>query len=395
MKELERYERQIAIPQIGIEGQKKLQEAKVLVVGAGGLGCPVLTYLMCTGVGDIKVIDEDIVSETNLNRQFFYSMKDIGQPKVMIATQHLKEQNPDVQICGEQIRVTRDNVRQLVRDVDVVVDCVDNIETRLIMNEACIEANVPLVEGGIQDFYGFVTVVDGQHACLECMGFQNQKRKGITPTIGATAGVIGSMQALECVKLILGELPIAHGKMLQYDGMLGTMESIDIHPSSHCRFHGTKGSTKGRKTQEHQDIMKYDVREITRFRSKELGPEQRSSCELVEDLGMKGDKYAQGGERQLTLIGSRGKEWIQAQKTGFCFRKCKENLCLEGSLESLHCGDKLQIGEAVLEITIDTKDCYPDLCSLHQQESQAVECLLKEELRYAKVITSGRVDITK
>lgn len=382
MRKQERYERQIAISQIGLEGQKKLQEAKVLVIGAGGLGCPVLTYLTCSGVGDIKVIDEDVVSESNLNRQFFYNMEDIGKAKALVAVEHLKKQNPDIEICGEVIRVTCDNVKRLVRNVDVVVDCVDNMETRLIMNEACLAADVPLVEAGIQEFYGFVTVVDRDHACLECMGFQNQVAKKITPTIGATAGVIGSMQALECIKIILGDLSVAYGKMLQYDGILGILDSIEIYPSKCCRFHGKQ-----------EYIFTYGVKAITRFRSKELGPESLENCQLIEGLGMEGDKYAKGGERQLTLIGSRGKMWMNEQKGGFCFRKCKENLCIEGSLKNLRKGDKIQIGQAILEITIDEKDCYPELCSLHHQGEQDIICLLREELRYAKVISSGQVAI--
>ncbi len=385
MEKEERYERQIAIPQIGLDGQKKLQEAKVLVIGAGGLGCPVLTYLTCAGVGDIKVIDEDIVSESNLNRQFIYSKEDIGKSKAKLVAAHLQKQNSNIKICGEEIRVTKDNMEQLIREVNVVVDCVDNIETRLVVNEACMKADIPLVEAGIQDFYGFVTVVGREHACLECMGFTHNQAKKITPTLGATAGIIGSMQALECVKLILG-MPTLYGKMLQYDGIYGTLDTIGIRKSNTCRFHGDKEGNS------HQ-VLTYDVKEITRFRSKELGPEELGSCVLLAELGMEGDKYAKGGERQLTLIGSRGKMWIKEQKSGFCFNKCKENLCLIGSLVDLKKGDRIQVGEAILEITIDEKDCYPELCIIHSQKKEELLCLLKEELRYAKVVSSGKVNI--
>ncbi len=386
MKKQERYERQIAIPTIGLEGQKKLQEAKVLVIGAGGLGCPVLTYLMCAGVGDIKVIDEDMVSESNLNRQFIYTMEDIGKPKAILAAEYVQQHNPNIAVCGEVIRITQENAKQIVNTVDVVVDCVDNIETRLIMNEACLEAEIPLIEAGIQDFYGFVTVVDKEYACLECMGFQNNIVKSVTPTLGATAGIIGSMQALECVKIILGMDTIARGKMLQYDGLSGTIDTIEIHKSNQCRFHNHVEKQEG-------ILITFDTKEITRFRSKELGPESLMECKLIEALGMEGDKYAKGGDRQLTLMGSRCKEWMKGQNYGFCFRKCKENLCLDGSLKNLKRGDRIQVGEAVLEITIDKKDCYPDLCQFHMQENQNVLCLLKEELRYAKVISTGKVVI--
>ncbi|MFI3172917.1 MAG: ThiF family adenylyltransferase [Eubacteriales bacterium] len=378
MNQQERYERQIAIPQIGIEGQAKLQDARVLVIGAGGLGCPVLTYLTASGVGDIKVIDEDIVSESNLNRQFIYRKEDIGEPKAMLAVARMKVQNSNVKICGEVTRVDLNNVDRLVTSVDVVVDCVDNIETRLLVNEACMKARVPLVEAGIQDFYGFVTVVSPEHACLECMGFQNNTAKRITPTIGATAGIIGSMQALECIKIILGLDTIAYGKMLQYDGLYGTIDVVPIQKSPECCVHKML-------------VPRYDVKEITRFRSDELGAEQVEECTLIQDLGMAGDKYAKGGERQLTLLGSRAKEWMKDKNGGFCFRKCRENLCLEGSISSLRCGDRIRVGESVLEITIDQKDCYPDMCGIHHNLQEDVECLLKEELRYAKVNSSGKV----
>lgn len=382
MMNQERYERQIAIAQIGLEGQQKLQDAKVLVIGAGGLGCPVLTYLVCSGVGDIKVIDEDIVSESNLNRQFIYNQEDIGQPKALLAAKRLQSQNPDIKICGEVLRVNQGNVSQLVEHVDVVVDCVDNIETRLLMNEACIKAGVPLVEAGIQDFYGFVTVVDQGHACLECMGFQKNVVKKVTPTIGATAGIIGSMQALECIKIILGISTIAHGEMLQYDGLYHTLDTVKIEKSAMCRFHGN-----------HEVVIPtYEVREITRFRSRELGPERLEQCELVEGLGMTGDKHAKGGEKQLTLMGEPGKTWMKEQGQGFCFKKCKENLCLVGSLKSLKCGDKLQVGNAILEVTIDQKDCYPEMCNLHHSIEEREMCLLKEEFRFAKVVSSGKID---
>lgn len=385
MKNQERYKRQIAIPQIGTEGQQRLQDAKVLVVGAGGLGCPVLTYLTCSGVGYIYVIDEDIVSESNLNRQFFYEQEDIGKPKAELAAKRLQRQNPSITVCGEVLRVTKNNVKQFVESVDVVVDCVDNMETRVIMNEACLQADVPLVEAGIQDFYGFITVVDKEHACLECMGFQKNLEKRVTPTVGATAGIIGSMQALECIKIILGILPIATGKLLQYDGIYGTVDTVKIEPSPTCRFHGNNGRGK----------LKYEVTEITRFRNKELGLEQLQVCNLIENHGMEGDKYAKGGDRQLTLIGSRGKEWMKEQGNGFCFKKCKENLCLADSLVGLKCGDQLQVGTAILEITIDQKDCYPDMCSLHKEGNNSLKCLLKEELRYAKVVSSGTVHIVE
>ena len=237
MSENTRYERQIAIEQIGEIGQEKLKAARVLVVGAGGLGSPVLTYLARAGVGYIKIVDLDVVSETNLNRQFFYHNEDIGASKAILASESLQKQNPEIQVCGIETRITEENVGELLEGIDIVVDCVDNIKTRLIMNKACIRNNIPLVEAGIEDFYGFVTVVRRECACLECMGFRDSSTQNFTPTLGATAGVVGSMQALECIKIILGMKGIAYGKMIQYDGIEGTIEAIPIEIASHCLTH--------------------------------------------------------------------------------------------------------------------------------------------------------------
>ena len=237
MSENTRYERQIAIEQIGEVGQAKLGAARVLVVGAGGLGSPTLTYLARAGVGYLKVIDLDVVSESNLNRQFFYHNDDLGKSKAILASERLRKQNPEIQVCGVETRITEENIAKLLVDIDVVVDCVDNIETRLIMNRACMKKGIPLVEAGIADFYGFVTVVHRESACLECMGFQADDVQKVTPTLGATAGVVGSMQALECIKIILGMDGVAYGKMLQYDGINGTLETIPIGVADHCCIH--------------------------------------------------------------------------------------------------------------------------------------------------------------
>ncbi len=381
MSEQVRYERQMAIQQIGKEGQAKLGAARVLVVGAGGLGSPTLTYLARAGVGYLKVIDLDVVSESNLNRQFYYHNDDIGKSKAILASERLRKQNPEIQVCGVETRITKENVEKLLEDIDVVVDCVDNIETRLIMNQACIQKDIPLVEAGIADFYGFVTVVHRESACLECMGFQEDVTQKATPTLGATAGVIGSMQALECIKIILGMDGVAYGKMIQYDGIECTMETIPIGIAEHCRIHQAIKC----------NIHSYKVVDIVRQTEKGKPEEHLQSAELIASYGLDGDRYAGTGDQQITLIGSRGQKWMEEQDTkGICFKRCKANFVIEGSIRTFKQGEQIQLGDAVLEITIDQKGCHPEDCP---RDQHGEHCLLYQELRYAKVIKSGNVRI--
>lgn len=234
----ERYQRQIMLPQIGEEGQKKLQKARVTVIGAGGLGSPVLTYLTEAGVGHIRCVDEDVVSLTNLNRQFLHAEQDIGKYKVDSAKVKLKALNSSVQIETVCSRVTEKNAGELVAGSSVVVDCVDNISTRLCVNRACLGQGIPLVEGGISGFYGFVTAILPEYACLECMGYHEGMEETTIPAVGVTAGVIGSLQANECLKIILGIGEPFYGRMLQYDGLTGSFEEIEVMKSEDCRLHG-------------------------------------------------------------------------------------------------------------------------------------------------------------
>ncbi len=235
---MERYLRQMLLPQIGESGQEKLSRARVLVVGAGGLGCPTLTYLGAAGVGLIRIADFDEVSETNLNRQFFYGPSDMGKNKAVYARGHLLKQNPSITIEAVPTKVTRDNVRGLVDDVDIVVDCVDNIRTREVLNEVCMEKNIPLIEAGVEGYYGFLTILTKEGHCLDCLGMGSMDdNKGPVGIIGTTAGILGSMQANECLKMILEiESDLTH-KVLQYDALRGTIEHIEVERDPNCNRH--------------------------------------------------------------------------------------------------------------------------------------------------------------
>ncbi len=154
-----------------------------------------------------------------------------------MAKLYLNHQNPGLNIEAISEKVTTDNVSELMDGVDVLVDCVDNIETRLLLNRECLKKNVPLIDGGVEGFYGFATVVKRDSACLECMGFYDAKPKGPAPVIGITAGIIGLFEANECLRLLLGYESDIAGKYLQYDGTKQTIQKIDVKVSPNCSAH--------------------------------------------------------------------------------------------------------------------------------------------------------------
>lgn len=233
-----RYDRQMLIPQIGQEGQKKLEQSTVTVIGTGGLGSPVLTYLTSAGVGTIRVFDYDVVSESNLNRQFLHHTGDVGKLKTLSAKEKLSQLNPDVDLVIYNKILETDNVEAFISGSDVVVDCVDNIDTRIVVARACIKLDIPLVEGGVDSFFGFVMDIGRDFPCLSCLGYEKVKPKTPIPIVGVTAGVIGSMQANECIKLLLGIGEPLYGRMLYYDGLSATWDEIRVKKADNCPVHG-------------------------------------------------------------------------------------------------------------------------------------------------------------
>lgn len=200
----ERYQRQIIIESIGESGQAKLCESRVLVVGAGGLGSPVLFYLCAAGIGNLGIIDYEKVEISNLNRQILYTEADVSEYKAAIAAKKLHAQNPSVNFLEYTQKLTKDNIANIFPGYDVIVDCVDNITTRMLVAHACHDLGITLVEGGIHGFSGFVMSIQHGTACLGCLIHSKTEYGETIPALGATAGVAGSIQAAECIKLLLG-----------------------------------------------------------------------------------------------------------------------------------------------------------------------------------------------
>ena len=222
--ELQRYSRQIILQEIGIEGQEKLKNASVLVVGAGGLGCPCLQSLTAIGIGKIGIIDSDIVDITNLQRQILYNVDDIGKSKSDTAKQKLMKSNPHIDFTSYNMRLTTDNINDLIKDYDIIIGCPDNFNTRLIIDDACKSHNKPFVFGAVSQFVGQVSVFNYKgsgsyrdlffHNVNEIEENNDPMSKGI---IGALTSIIGSMQANEAIKIILDKGTVLNGKLFVFD----------------------------------------------------------------------------------------------------------------------------------------------------------------------------------
>lgn len=225
-QEIKRYSRHLLLSEIGLEGQKKLKQAKVLVIGAGGLGCPVLQYLTAAGLGTIGIVDFDVVDETNLQRQVLYSVEDVGKPKAEVARQKLSQQNPNLKFKIQNLKLSPENVIEIFREYDIILDGSDNFATRYLVNDACIALDKPFVYGSILKFEGQVSVFNfGKDApSYRCL-FPNPPSVEEAPNcsevgvMGVLAGIIGCLQANEVIKMICGFGELLSGKLLLFDAL--------------------------------------------------------------------------------------------------------------------------------------------------------------------------------
>lgn len=235
-----RYSRHFLLPEIGEKGQEKLLNAKVLLIGAGGLGSPAAFYLAAAGVGTLGILDDDVVDESNLQRQILHSTDRVGMSKVESARQVLNALNPDVTIVAHETRLTKENALQIFKDYDVIVDGADNFATRYLVNDACVILGKPNVHGSIFRFEGQATVFDAEHGpCYRCL-FPDPPPPDLAPNcaeagvLGVLPGVIGVLQATEAVKLIAGIGTPLTGRLLLYDALDATFREMRLQKDPAC-----------------------------------------------------------------------------------------------------------------------------------------------------------------
>ncbi|MCW5798376.1 MAG: molybdopterin-synthase adenylyltransferase MoeB [Nitrospira sp.] len=243
-EQITRYSRHILLAEVGGKGQKKIAQARILIVGAGGLGSPAALYLAAAGVGTIGLIDSDVVDLSNLQRQVIHHTSDVGRPKVLSAKEKIQALNPDVTVVQYEDRFMARNALELVRDYSVVIDGVDNFPAKFLINDACYLGGKPLVHGGILRFDGRVfTILPGQSACYRCI-FTQPPPPGLVAScqeagvLGALAGVIGTIQATEALKLILGIGRPLTDRMLDFDARNMRFREIAVKRNPRCPLCG-------------------------------------------------------------------------------------------------------------------------------------------------------------
>ncbi|HID41867.1 MAG TPA: HesA/MoeB/ThiF family protein [Pyrodictium sp.] len=232
--ELLRYERQLLL--FGVEGQKKLKKTSVMIAGVGGLGSFEALYLTALGVGKLVLVDGDTVEDSNLNRQILHWTDDIGKPKPISAAEKLRHLNPNVEIVPVTERITRDNVDDLIRQVDIVIDGLDNWETRFILDEAAYRAGKPYIHAGIYGFEGqVVVIVPGETPCLRCLLPPSLKSPSKIPAVGPIVALVGSIAVTELMKLVTGMGEVNKGKMIVVDAYTMDMMKIELRPRKDCK----------------------------------------------------------------------------------------------------------------------------------------------------------------
>jgi adenylyltransferase/sulfurtransferase len=238
--EVQRYSRHLVLEEIGWQGQAKLKRARVLLVGAGGLGSPAALYLAAAGVGTIGLVDDDVVDTTNLQRQVLYGTADVGRPKLEVAAERLRAANPHVSVVLHPVRLTSANALEVLAPYDVVIDGTDNFPTRYLVNDACVLLGKPYVYGSILRFEGQVALFDGRDGpCYRCL-FREPPPPGLVPgcaeggVLGVLPGIIGSVQALEAIKLITGVGESLAGRIVIFDALRFRWRELRLRKNREC-----------------------------------------------------------------------------------------------------------------------------------------------------------------
>jgi thiazole biosynthesis adenylyltransferase ThiF len=253
-EQIKRYARHIILPEVGGKGQEKLLNSKVLVIGAGGLGSPAILYLAAAGVGTIGIVDFDVVDFSNLQRQVIHNTERVGTPKVESAKKTVEMLNPDVKVITYNTRISKENIMDIIKDYDVVLDGTDNFPTRFLINDACYFAGKPLVSAAMLRFEGQVSVFDfrvkEQSPCYRCL-FPEPPPPGLVPScqeagiLGSIGGIMGCIQATEAIKLILGIGEPLVGKLLIMDALSMDFRKVKLRKDPNCPLCGEKPVIKG------------------------------------------------------------------------------------------------------------------------------------------------------
>jgi adenylyltransferase/sulfurtransferase len=248
-EQIKRYARHIILPEVGGKGQEKLLNSKVLVIGAGGLGSPAILYLAAAGVGTIGIVDFDVVDLSNLQRQIIHNTERVGTPKVESARKTVEMLNPDVKVIAYNTRISKENIMDIIKDYDVVLDGTDNFPTRFLINDACYFAGKPLVSAAMLRFEGQVSVFDfrmkEQSPCYRCL-FPEPPPPGLVPScqeagiLGSIGGIMGCIQATEAIKLILGIGEPLVGKLLIMDALSMDFRKVKLRKDPNCPLCGEK-----------------------------------------------------------------------------------------------------------------------------------------------------------
>ena len=242
-EQLKRYQRHIIMPQVGGIGQRKLLESKVLLLGAGGLGSPTALYLAAAGVGELGVVDFDVVDLSNLQRQILHDTDDVGRPKVVSAQETLNDINPDVRVNPINERLSSENIMDILADYDIVVDGSDNFSTRYLVNDAAYLSNTTLVHGSIFLFEGQATVFEPGEGCYRCL-YPTPPPPGMVPScaeagvFGVLPGIIGSIMAVETIKIVLGIGEPLVNKLLLFDALSMEFRTVKLRRDKNCPLCG-------------------------------------------------------------------------------------------------------------------------------------------------------------
>ncbi len=239
-EQIERYSRHLILADVGVEGQQKISEARVLVIGAGGLGAPILLYLAAAGVGTLGVVDGDVVDLTNLQRQVIHFTEDVDHAKVESAREKIGRMNPDVSVQTHNEMVNSTNILEIIQDYDFVVDGTDNFPAKFLINDACVIAKKPFSHAGILRFQGqTMTVIPGESACYRCV-FPEPPPSNAVPTcsqagvLGALAGVFGTLQATEVLKYVIGKGNLLTNRLMTFDAFKMEFRNVNIKKRENC-----------------------------------------------------------------------------------------------------------------------------------------------------------------